>query len=84
LQPHYGVGSTQPLTEIIRNHPGGNGRPARKTDNLRKCGNLDVSQPYSPPLLFARIALFFYLSLWLRHYATNRKVAGSIPVEVIF
>jgi hypothetical protein len=21
---------------------------------------------------------------WLRHYATNRKVAGSIPDEVIF
>jgi hypothetical protein len=24
------------------------------------------------------------VALWLRHYATNRKVAGSIPDEVIF
>jgi hypothetical protein len=28
--------------------------------------------------------LFFFSSTsWLRHYATNRKVAGSIPDEVI-
>jgi hypothetical protein len=25
-----------------------------------------------------------YFRLWLRHYATNRKVAGSIPDDVIF
>jgi hypothetical protein len=51
------LGSTQPLTEMsTRNLPGGKGRPARKADNLtaiyeptvyRKCGSLDVSQPYA-------------------------------------
>jgi hypothetical protein len=50
--------STQPLTEMsIRNLPGGKGRPVRKADNLtaicepsvcRKCGSLEVSQPYGP------------------------------------
>jgi hypothetical protein len=25
-----------------------------------------------------------HVAWWLRHYATNRKVAGSIPDEVIF
>jgi hypothetical protein len=52
------LGSTQPLAEMsTKNLPGGKGRPARKADNLadicepiiyRKCGNLDVSQPYGP------------------------------------
>jgi hypothetical protein len=50
--------STQSLTEMsTRKLSGGKGWPARKVDNLtaicepivwRKCGNLDVSQPYGP------------------------------------
>jgi hypothetical protein len=48
------LGSTQPLTEMsTKNLPGGNKRPARRTDNLAaiyepnvgKCGSLNLSQP---------------------------------------
>jgi hypothetical protein len=56
LQPHYGSGFTELLTNGYQKFfLGGKSRPARKADNLtsvsrlsRRCGVLYVSQSYGP------------------------------------
>jgi hypothetical protein len=59
--------------------------PCRPDQLSRKCGSLDVSEPYGPPQSITGIALPLPYLLWIQgHYATSRKVTASSPTEVDF
>jgi hypothetical protein len=69
------MGLTQLLTEMsIGIFLGDKGRPVRKADNLtaicepivwRKCGRLDLSQPYGPAQACYKESFTLYLFIYL-------------------
>jgi hypothetical protein len=85
------LGSTQPLTKMsTRILPGGKGsQRVRLTTSLspvnrlsRKCGSLNVSQPYGPPWPVTRIALPLPGRIYGVHFHSSSSLSNVREIEL--